>query len=78
MPQSLATSLQEKTEERVPSTVDQLLLYLSTIDESLIPKEEYSQLSHLGGVRKNFVGAWDGEAQVTRSPARKASITASI
>ena len=51
--QSIATSLYEETEEWVASTVDELLLYLSTIDQCLIPKEEYSHLCHLGGVQED-------------------------
>lgn len=47
MSQSIAASLQKETEEGVASTVDQLLLYLSTTDKCLIPKQEYSHLSHL-------------------------------
>ena len=50
MSQSIAASLQKEAEEGVASTVDQLLLYLGTIDKCLIPKEEYSHLSHLGDV----------------------------
>lgn len=46
MPESIAASLQKKAEERIASTVDQLLLYLYTIDQCLIPKQEYSHLSH--------------------------------
>ena len=50
MSQSIAASLQEEAEEGVTSTVDQLLLYLCTVDQSLIPKQEYSHLSHGEGV----------------------------
>ena len=50
MSQSIAASLQKEAEERVASTVNQLLLYLSTVDQCLIPKQEYSHLSHVEGV----------------------------
>lgn len=50
MSQSIAASLQKEAEEWIASTVHQLLLYLGTIDECLIPKQEYSHLSHFGNV----------------------------
>ena len=50
MSQSIAAPLQQEAEEGVASAVDQLLLYLGTIDQCLIPKEEYSHLRHLGDV----------------------------
>ena len=56
MSQSITASLQEEAEEGVASSVDELLLYLSTIDKCLIPKEEYSQLCHLGGVLEGCGG----------------------
>ena len=46
--QSVAASLQQEAEEGVPSTLDQLLLHLGTVDQCLIPKEENPHLSHLG------------------------------
>ena len=61
MSQSSAASLQKEAEEWVASTVDQLLLYLSTVDKCLIPKEEYSHLSHRGGVLEDCCGFGKGK-----------------
>lgn len=61
MSQSIAASLQEEAEEGVSSTVDQLLLYLCTIYQCLIPKQEYSHLSHVKGVLGGIAGAWYGD-----------------
>ena len=78
MSQSIAASLKEKAQEGVASAIDQLLLYLSTIDKCLIPKEEYSHLCHLGGVPGGFWEAWDQEFKSHFSPEKKACVTCTI
>lgn len=52
MSESIAASLQKEAEEGVASTLDQLLLYLGTIDQCLVPKQEHSHLRHPGGVQE--------------------------
>ena len=78
MSQRSAASLQKKAEEWVASTVDQLLLYLSTVDKCLIPKKEYSHLSHRGGVLEDCWGFVMWEFQGILSREKTACITASI
>ena len=71
MSQSIAASLQKEAEEWVASTLDQLLLYLSTIDQCLISKEQYSHLRHLGGGLKDATGACDEKLESTRLPEQR-------
>ena len=76
--QSIAAPLQKKAEERIRSTLHQLLLYLGTIDKCLIPKQEDSHLSHLGVVLERCGKGPQWKGQVIRVPEKAASITASI
>lgn len=60
VPEGIAAPLYEEAEKWIASTVDQLLLQLSRVDEGLIPKEEDPRLSHLGVVLEDCcLGAWD-------------------
>ena len=80
MSQGITASLQEEAEEGIASSIDELLLYLSTSDKCLIPKEEYSQLCHLDGVLEDCGEreAWDGEFKACVYLGKKACITSSI
>ena len=60
MSQSVAASLQKEAKERVASTVNELLLYLCTVYQCLIPKQEYSHLSHVEDVLGSVARAWCG------------------
>ena len=81
MSQSIATSLQKEVQERIASTSDELLLYLRTVDQCLIPEEEYSHLIHLGRYGEKMLQVLGREYSFTRyirARENAASIKASI